>query len=264
MEYKYSLQRYQHWYAQLLRLYPKPYHERFGEGMEQTFTDLLREQTGKEKGLLVYVLFMFVETSVEIINQNIRYITMQNITKRLMRWAIIVASILLIPLVLTLLGSGVDGDGWHWTFFDFVFIGTLLFGSAVVYELVARKMDNSTYRAAVGLAAVTSVLLVWINAAVGIIGDDEGFNLLYFGVLAVGLVSALIARFRPHRMARVLFVMAFAQALVPVVALSISNPDTWGAPGVLGVFILNSFFALLFVGSGLLFRRAITAGSNQK
>ncbi|OGZ35863.1 MAG: hypothetical protein A2V60_01015 [Candidatus Portnoybacteria bacterium RIFCSPHIGHO2_01_FULL_39_19] len=139
---------------------------------------------------------------------------MQNITKRLIRWAVIVALILLIPLVLTLLGSGVDGEGWHWTLFDFVFMGTLLFGSALAYELIARKMSYGAYRAAVGVAVVTVVLLVWINGAVGIIGDSS-VNTMYFGVLAVGFISALIARFRPHGMSRALFAMQLLRLWFP-------------------------------------------------
>src|SRR3989338_3904266 len=98
---------------------------------------------------------------------------MQNITKRLIRWAVIIALILLIPLVLTIRDGGVEGVGWNWTFFDFIFMGTLLFGAGLVYELIARKMSNSAYRAAVGVAVVTAVLMVWINAAVGIIGDGD-------------------------------------------------------------------------------------------
>ena len=182
---------------------------------------------------------------------------MQNITKRLIVWAVVVALILLIPLVLTLLGSGVDGEGWHWTLFDFVFMGTLLFGSGLAYELVARKMNSVVYRAAVGVALAAAFLLVWINAAVGIIGDgdlDNLTNVMYFGVLAVGFIGAVIVRFQPHGMARALFATALAQALVPVIALIIGQPDF--APGVLGVFVLNSFFVMLFVGSALLFRRA--------
>src|SRR4029077_16900076 len=35
--------RYRNLYAKLLRLYPKPYRERFGEEMEQTFNDICRE-----------------------------------------------------------------------------------------------------------------------------------------------------------------------------------------------------------------------------
>ena len=35
--------RYRRWYAMLPRLYPRPFRERFGEGMAQTFDDLCRE-----------------------------------------------------------------------------------------------------------------------------------------------------------------------------------------------------------------------------
>jgi hypothetical protein len=76
---------------------------------------------------------------------------------------------------------------------------------------------------------------------------------MYFGVLAVGLIGALIARFRPRRRARPLFVMALAQALVPVIALIIGTPDF--APGVVQVFCVNAVFVMLFVGSAMLFRR---------
>ncbi len=42
--------RYRTWYAMLLRLYPRPFRERFGEGMAQTFHDLCREQQGRQAG----------------------------------------------------------------------------------------------------------------------------------------------------------------------------------------------------------------------
>lgn len=140
---------------------------------------------------------------------------MQNLTKRLSVWAIVVALILMIPLVAMQFTMEVN-----WTLFDFVFMGTLLFGAGSTYELVARKMSNGAYRVAVGVAVVAAVLLVWINGAVGIIGDEGSpANLMYFGVLAVGFIGALIARFQPDGMARTLFAMALAQFLVPVIAL---------------------------------------------
>ena len=181
---------------------------------------------------------------------------MKNLTKRLIAWAALVALLLLIPLVLTIRDGGVEGVGWNWTLFDFVFMGTLLFGASLTYELVSRKMTAHAYRAAVGLAVVAAVLLVWINGAVGIIGDGP-VNSLYFGVLVVGIIGALLARLRPSGMARALFAMALAQASVPVIALVIWKPDF--SPGVLRVFCLNAVFVILFVGSALLFRRASIA-----
>lgn len=182
---------------------------------------------------------------------------MHSSTKRLSIWAVAVALLLTIPLILTLTGSGVDGDGWHWTLGDFIFAFVLFFGAGLTYELVAKKMSNTTYRFAVGLAVVTAVLLVWTNAAVGIIGDgDNGTNMIYLAVLALGLLGAILTHFEPRRMARVVLAMALALALIPVIALFTMDRQTWGPPGVLGVFVLNTFFVMLFAGSALLFRRA--------
>ena len=135
---------------------------------------------------------------------------------RIAAWAAVVALILLIPLV-----AMQFSDEWNWDLFDFIFAGTLLFGAGLTYELVAKKVGTTAYRAAVGVAMATAVVLVWVNAAAGIIGDDGFFNLMYFGVLAIGIVGALVARFQPQGMARALFAGAFAQMLVPLVVLAI-------------------------------------------
>ena len=103
------------------------------------------------------------------------------------------------------------------------------------------------YRAAGGLALVAALILVWMNLAVGT--EDDSPGLLLFGVLVVGIVGAIIARFRPHGMARALFATALAQALVAVIAMI-----AWEQ--YFEVLILNGFFIALWVGSALLFRRA--------
>jgi CHASE2 domain-containing sensor protein len=98
-------------------------------------------------------------------------------------------------------------------------------------------------------------MLVWVNLAVGLIGsEDSPANLMYVGVLAVGIMGAVIARVQPHGMARALCATAFAQALVAVIALIAG----WGDPGSgpLEMFVLNGCFVALFVGSAWLFRRA--------
>ena len=244
--------RYRNLYARLLRLYPKPYRERFGEEMEQTFNDLCRERRKAGDGLFGFVLWVFAETSAGIIRENITLVLMQNITRRLIVWAVVVALILLIPLVAMQFTSEVN-----WTLSDFVFAGALLFGTGLTYELVARKAGGIAYRAAVGVALAAAFLLVWINGAVGIIGnEDNPANLMYGGVLAVGSIGAMIARFQPQGMARALFATALAQMLVPMIALIVWRPSLDDAPGIVGVFMLNAFFVMLFVVSALFFRRA--------
>ena len=71
MAYEDSIRRYRRWYARLLRLYTKPHYERFGEGMEQTFDDLLRERAGQAQGLFGCASWMFVETAAGIAREGV-------------------------------------------------------------------------------------------------------------------------------------------------------------------------------------------------
>jgi hypothetical protein len=71
MEYEHAAARYKRWYAKLLRFYPKPYRERFGEGMQQTFNDLCRERCNAGGGLSAFVFWMFTDTVAGIIKENI-------------------------------------------------------------------------------------------------------------------------------------------------------------------------------------------------
>ncbi len=237
MAYEHSIRRYRHWYAKLLRLYSKPYYERFGESMEQTFTDLLRARAGEERRLFDCALWMFVETFTALLRENI----MQN--KTIVRIALVTAFILLLPLLAMQVTDEVV-----WDLADFAVAGVLLFGAGLTYELVARKGGTIAYRAAIGVAVATALILVWMNLAVGIIGSEDNLaNLMYIGVLAVGTIGAITARFQPHGMARASFATALAQMLVGVIAL---------IAGLGFTLILNAFFAALWVGSALLFRRA--------
>lgn len=82
MAYEHATARYRNWYANLLRFYPKPYRERFGEGMEQTFNDLCRERREAGDGLFGFVLWVFVETSAGIIRENLNYNHMKNLSTK--------------------------------------------------------------------------------------------------------------------------------------------------------------------------------------
>src|SRR4051812_25756686 len=128
---------------------------------------------------------------------------MHDSIKRLSIWVLGIAILLLIPLVLTIHDGAIEGVGWNWKLGDFIFAFVVLFGSALTYELVAQKLKSTIYRGAVGLAVITGLLLIWINAAVGIIGegDLDSPNVWYFFMLFLGFVSALIVRFEPRRMA---------------------------------------------------------------
>lgn len=115
--------------------------------------------------------------------------------------------------------------------------------------------NETTFRLAVGIALAAAFMLVWLSLGVGIIGrDGDPANVMYFGVLAVGVIGALLARFRPHGMARTLVAMALAQTMVAAIALVAGLGYPWSGP--LELTLLNAFFVALFAGSAWLFRRA--------
>ena len=243
-----SIRRYRRWYAKLLRLYAKPHYERFGEGMEQTFSDLLQERAEEGSGLFGYACWMIIETFVGIVKENVRFIVMQY--KNVIRIALATAFILLLPWL-----AMQFTDEVVWSVTDFAVAGVLLFGAGLAYELVAKKGRNLAYQAAVGVAVAAALVLVWLSLGVGIIGQDgDPANLMYFGVLAIGITGAFVARLQPHGMARALFATALAQALIAAVALVVGLGYPWSGP--LEIVLLNGFFVALFVGSAWLFRRA--------
>lgn len=115
--------------------------------------------------------------------------------------------------------------------------------------------NKTTYRAVIALTLMAVLMLAWLSLGVGIIGrDGDPANLMYFGVIALGIVGAIIARLRPLGMARTLFAMALAQALVAAIALFGGLGRPWSGP--LELILLNGFFVAMFAGAAWLFRRA--------
>jgi hypothetical protein len=175
----------------------------------------------------------------------------RTVLRSAVRVALATSLVLLVPLFAMLVTDAVA-----WSPFDFAAAGFLLFGAGLAYELVVRRPGAIAYRAGVGLALAAAFVLVWLVGAVGVIGEDgDRADLMYGGVLAVGIVGAAVARLRPRGMARALLAMAVAQALVAAIALLAGkHQDTVSSlPELLG---LNGFFVALFAASAWLFRRA--------
>ena len=234
-------------YRSLLRAYPRELRDEYGDEMARCFRDLCREELEDGGGLGLAALW--ARTLPEMLYTALKErstMLARNPYRSVVGVALATAFILLVPLLAE----------WPWTFGDFFFAGAIIFGTGLTYVLVARKAGNIAYRAAVGVALAAAVMLVWVTGAVGIIGnEDDNANLMYVGVLGVGIVGAIIARFRPYGTARALFATALAQAFVAVIAL-IFGSGSGSPPGVLGILALNGFFVALFVGSALLFRYA--------
>ena len=124
-----------------------------------------------------------------------------------------------------------------------------------------RQSWPGMFRTACGIAIAGALLLIWLSLGVGIIGKDgDPSNRMYVGVLCVGIVGSLLARFRPQGMARALFATALAQTAVTVIALAAGLGRPWSGP--LELVLLNGFFVVLFLGAAWLFNRAARAAVN--
>lgn len=144
-----------------------------------------------------------------------------------------------------------------WEILDFAVFGAMLVGVVLIGWLARQKSRSSAYRFAVGIALAAAFILVWVNGAVGIIGDEgNDANLMFFGVLAVGAVGSLVARFHPRGMARAMLVTAMAQASVAAIAVNADLGATGPAwPG--DVLLLTAFFVVMWLLSAWLFRKSI-------
>ena len=149
-----------------------------------------------------------------------------------------------------------DGEGWGVG--DFVFAGVVLYSALGAYDWVTsrewltRRPGHPAQRAGFGLGIAALVVLVWGNAAVGITDTDaDGW---YLAVVAVGVIGALVARFRPRGMAWAMAATAVALVLAGATALVAGKiGSNNSAPEILAI---TAFYAILFAGSAWLFRQA--------
>jgi len=124
------------------------------------------------------------------------------------------------------------------------------------FELAVRKSANRNYRIAVAVALATAFILVWASGAVGIVGhENNSANLLFAGVVAVGIVGAVIARFKPSGMARALIATAVAQVVVAAIAMAFYSGAT--APALpRDLLIATAFFTMLWLVSAWMFGKS--------
>jgi hypothetical protein len=164
---------------------------------------------------------------------------------RIAGWGI-AALLLLLPLVAMQFTREVN-----WTPFDFAFAAVMIGGVGMAFELTVRATRNNAYRGALAIALAAAFLLIWINGAVGIIGDEDNpLNLLYVGIIAIAFGGMAIARFRASGAARAMTMAAIANAAVGILAVMAGRNEP---PGILGLIGLNGFFVLLFLGAARLF-----------
>jgi len=58
----------------------------------------------------------------------------------------------------------------RWDAADFAHFGAMLLGAGCAFEVAFHRMRRRSYRIAIGLFIVTTFILLWAEAAVGIVG----------------------------------------------------------------------------------------------
>jgi hypothetical protein len=158
------------------------------------------------------------------------------------------AALLLAPLVAMRVTDEVV-----WTGSDFALVAAMLGVAGGAFELAVRMRGDWAYRTGAGLAIVTAFLLVWVNIAVGYIGDeDDPINLLFAGVLAIAIGGGAVAGWRPGGLARALVATAIAQALAGGYGV-VSGRES------IALLAPTAVFTALWLASAWLFRRAAAA-----
>ena len=143
----------------------------------------------------------------------------------------------------------------NWSVGDFIFAGVLLGLIGGTFELVVKASRSGAHRAGAGLALLATLLVIWTNLAVGIVGSERNpDNLWFFAALLVGIIGACVARFRAAGMS----IAAAATALFLWIAFAAAVARPTDEPFVNHwvEFGGTSVFALLSLASAALFRNA--------
>lgn len=170
-------------------------------------------------------------------------------SQSVLRVAGVTVLILLVPFVAMQFTTEVN-----WSVGDFIVMGALLFSIGFSYVLATRYASTIVFKIAMGFALVSMLLMIWANLAVGLIGSGPNLdNLMYLGVVAVGIIGTILSRFTAGGMERTMYAMAIALMLLAIIAL-LANMQRYSDSSVAEIVGVNGFFAILFSVAGLLFR----------
>lgn len=138
-------------------------------------------------------------------------------------------------------------DAVRWTAADFAFATVMLGGVGLAFEMALRANGSRAYRGGAAVALGAALVLLWVNAAVGIVGDEGNrINLWFDLVPLLALFGALGARFRPHGMAVAMLATAAAQVAVGAI-VQLNGHFVW---------VLTLIWAGAWLSAAALFRKA--------
>ncbi|HYI39443.1 MAG TPA: hypothetical protein VE053_03905 [Allosphingosinicella sp.] len=116
------------------------------------------------------------------------------------------------------------------------------------------------YRIGAAVALGAGALQVWMNLAVGIVGnEDNPVNLGFYLVVVAAGACAFTARFQAKAMARAMLAVAGMQALLALVIATAPSTVRDDPKGALGVLVLSGIFAALWLSAAALFHKSARA-----
>lgn len=140
----------------------------------------------------------------------------------------------------------------NWDALDYMVALALLGASAAAYWIATRPARSVWHHLAVMIGAGGALLLLWMQLAVGLVGDgDHPINQAMGLVLVVSAIGALLSRFRASGMRTTLLVAAGTQMVLGALGF-ILLPAMYFSD----IFLVTAFFSGLWTASAFLFHLA--------
>ncbi|HST35486.1 MAG TPA: hypothetical protein VLK25_02500 [Allosphingosinicella sp.] len=122
---------------------------------------------------------------------------------------------------------------------------------------MSNRRGSIFYRAGAAVALAAALIQVWMNLAVGIVGEaDNPVNQGFYGVVAAAAACAFTARFRAESMGRAMLAVAGVQALLALAVGTAPATARIEPMGAAGVLMLSGGFVALWLISAALFHRS--------
>ena len=173
---------------------------------------------------------------------------------RILGWGTAIGLILL-PLAAMQFTSEVN-----WNLSDFIAAGLMLGVTGGALELAVRASGNPWSRAGAAVMILGCLMLVWVNGAVGFLGDEGNpANLVFLLVLGIAVGGSIASRFQSAQMVRTMIATAVTQGGIGTIALMAG----WASPGWEGIYEVllgTTLFGGLWLASAALFHRATERG----
>jgi hypothetical protein len=165
---------------------------------------------------------------------------------RIAGWGSLLALLLLPALAMRLTAEV------NWTGSDFVFAAILLGLVGTAVEMAVRFARNRSALSGYLIACFGAFFTFWVNAAVGIIGDDNFVNRFFFLMVFAGILGGLVFGFRARAMRWIAAALAIGQYAVGIAALFLmpGHAVEWG---------LLTGLAMLWLVAAACFHRAMAA-----